>query len=184
MKALLTALAPRRRRGELILAARVLAVAGALALGVKLFSGSGPTTTALGSSIAVTDDDPHVVVPKSRSELIASIRQIDATHVTVPRATVEQLLRDRSELADGARAVATIVDEKVVGFRLYAVRPRSVHTAFGFRDLDLIRAVDELPVTTDANVLAAFKRARTANAMTITFERAGTPVQLAVKIRR
>ncbi len=48
--------------------------------------------------------------------------------------------------------------------------------------MDVIRAIDELPLTSDANVLAAFKRARTASAMTITFERAGKRVQLAVEI--
>jgi len=175
MAALLEALSSRRRTATWI-AAGLAAVALATGAIVAMQSSSPASTR------SPPDEVPSVTVPKRRAELIASIRKVDDTHYVVPRPTVDQLLTERTELEQGARPVAARDNDTVIGFKLFSVRPGSAYAALGLRDFDIVRAVDNIPLTSTEQIAAAYKHARVATAVVLDVDRRGTPLQIAITV--
>ena len=182
MDALLAALVPGRSRLPWLAGGAAALLVAGVVVAVGATRGSSAPAPPVPPAPPATPDEPHVFVPKNHADLIASIQKIDDTHFSVPRATVDQILLERTEFRDGGRAVPVTADEQMVGWKLFAIRPRSAFAALGLRDLDMVRAIDDVPLTTDASVLAAFKRAHTASSLTIEVERAKQPIRITVAI--
>ncbi len=178
MDGLLAALARRRTVLPLALIGAPV-IAGLIAV-IALRSPDKSTMTP--SADPTLDELQRMPIPLGHDALIAAIRRVDDTHYTVPRAVVEQLLRERTELAEGAKVSPAMQDEAMVGFKLFSVRPRSVYAAFGLRNFDLVRAIDGIALTTNEALVDSYKRVRTADVVTIDYLRGDRRQQLVITI--
>ncbi len=127
--------------------------------------------------------DPHVAMPKSPAALLATVEVLGVDHVRMPRATIQQVLLERTELTESVRLVPTKdANGQVIGVRLFAVRPASLAKKLGLTDYDQLGALDELPFDTDEHVVAAYHRALTASQLTLHYTRANQPHALVIDV--
>ncbi len=116
------------------------------------------------------------------ARLAATITRVDATHVTMPRATVAQLLADPAPFAQGARLLPIARDGQITGFKLYAVRAGGVPARLGLANGDTVTAINGQPLTTLDQALAAFAALREASVGELAVIRRGKPLTLTVTI--
>lgn len=115
-------------------------------------------------------------------KVAAGIRRVDATHATVPRALVDELLANPEAFARGARAIPALKAGAVIGFKFYAVRPGGVHARLGLINNDTVTAIDGIALDTMDRALAAFSSVRTAAQVEIAVTRRGKPMTLTIAI--
>ena len=178
MDNLLAELAPRRLLPPVAVVG-ALVLAGVIAIVALRSPGASQTVP---SADPTLDNIQRLAIPLGHDALIATIHKTDDAHYAVPRRAVEQLLRDRTELAEGARVTPAMHDDAMVGFKLFSVRPRSVYAAFGLRNFDLVRAIDGIALTTNEALVESYKHLRTADVVTIDYVRGDALRQLVITI--
>jgi general secretion pathway protein C len=115
---------------------------------------------------------------RPRVDPAAAVRRVDATHVEISRAAVDEVLADPDQLAALARATPV-----TGGFRLDAIRAGSLLDRLGLRDGDIIRGVEGMDVSTPAAALEVYQQLRSANRLTIDLARGGSAMQISIAIR-
>ena len=125
-----------------------------------------------------------VWMPKTRRDLIATVVVVGPDHVRVPRATIGQVLLERTELTERMRAIPTTTDDdnRVSGFRLYAIRPDSLAAHVGLHNFDQVLSLDELPFDSEEHVVAAYHRAQAAPVFALHYTRGAVPHTLVVEV--
>jgi S1-C subfamily serine protease len=108
-----------------------------------------------------------------RDPLVDTITQIDDHHVTVPRATIEQIAADPTKYAQSARLLAAIRFGVSDGIRVYIVRQTSVLWSLGLRSLDTLTAVNGIPLTDPARLRDVYEQVKTAATLRIELTRRG-----------
>ncbi|MEO8551044.1 MAG: serine/threonine-protein kinase [Kofleriaceae bacterium] len=174
MDALLAALVPRSRAKLVIGGAIALVVAAVIGVAVMW---PGPSESPAG---------PHVWMPKTHRDLLATVDVVGPDRIRVPRATIGQVLLERTELTERMRAIPTTTDDdnRVIGFRLYAIKPDSLAARAGLRNFDQVTALDELPFDTEEHVVAAYRRAQVAPVFAIHYTRGNAPHTLVIEVTR
>ncbi|MGE0872863.1 MAG: protein kinase [Kofleriaceae bacterium] len=182
MDALLARL--RLRRAVLPIAIGAIAIVAIVALAVVSLASPGSSS----SSPPTAKQDPaietlrSVYIPQSRSDVLASIRRIDDSHYAISAKARDSLLFDVARFDEGVRIVPTTQDDKMSGFKLFAIRPHSVFAAFGFQDMDLIVAIDDIRLTSNEALIEAFTHAQHVTRVTVHFERRGEPRTLTITV--
>jgi len=115
--------------------------------------------------------------------LLATIRKIDDSHYSVPRATIDSLLADPMKAALSARIVPAIKNGKPVGFKLYAIRPSSIIGKLGFRNGDTILAINGYELTSPDKALEIYTKLKSVDSLTFDIERRGSPVMETITVR-
>ena len=95
----------------------------------------------------------------------------------VDRRCLEDAL-DAIDVGHEARVVPSRAHQRQVGFKLFAIRPGSVTAALGFRNGDVVRAANGLPLTSIDRAFEAHDRLRKQRVIQVDVERRGTPVRL------
>jgi S1-C subfamily serine protease len=123
--------------------------------------------------------------PSIDSALLATFREVDDTHVEVPRATVEAIYSDFDQLGGGARLVPSRQNGRYTGIKLYAIRPNSIYAAAGLKNGDTVRAINGADlVSVDVDQLSQqLQRLRTVDRWMIDITRRGRPIQLTITVR-
>lgn len=151
-------------------------------------AGPGTPRTCPDLVAADPDSDPSVTgalpidADAVADRVAAGIRRIDATHATVPRALVDEILASPQGFARGARAIPALKGGAVIGFKLYAVRPGGVHARVGLINQDTVTAINGVALDTLDRALAAFASVRTAAQVEVAVTRHGKPLTLSIAI--
>jgi len=95
----------------------------------------------------------------------------------VDRRCLEHAL-DSIDVEREARVVPSRAHQRQVGFKLFAIRPGSIIAALGFRNGDVVRAANGLPLTSIDRAFEAHDRLRRQRVIQVDVERRGTPVRL------
>jgi general secretion pathway protein C len=104
------------------------------------------------------------------------------TVVDTSRAAVNAILDDSSGLATNVRILPFVEHERVVGFRLYGVRPDSPLSALGLRNGDTVRSVNGIDLTSPDTALETYVRLRAADVLDVRLTRLGRDARLLVLI--
>jgi general secretion pathway protein C len=96
-----------------------------------------------------------------------------AGRCSVPRALVEQLLRDPTVLAADARALPALRQGQPIGFQLAFVRPDSIFARLGLERGDTLRAINGRSIATVGQLMEAWPELRRASRLTLQLDRAG-----------
>ncbi|MGC4063564.1 MAG: type II secretion system protein GspC [Polyangiaceae bacterium] len=121
--------------------------------------------------------------PKISSEIASKIQKLSDTEYHVDRAVVEKILSDQAELMKSARVVPDTQDGKVVGVRLFGIRPDTLLGTLGIQNGDRLETINGFDMASPEKALEAYMRLRTADGLKVQVNRRGTPMVIDYKIK-
>jgi hypothetical protein len=125
---------------------------------------------------------PAAPVDPLLGDVDAGVTCAAVNQCTVERKLMERLLAT-SALANSARFVPSVKDDKPIGIKLYAIRPSSLFGKVGFQNGDTIEQVNGIDVRGFETLLEAYKSLRAATRITVKVQRRGQPVSLEVLVQ-
>jgi general secretion pathway protein C len=116
-------------------------------------------------------------------EIAAKIQKISDTEFHVDRSVVDKILEDQAELMRSARIVPEQKDGKVVGVRLFGIRPDTLLGKLGLQNGDRLETINGFNMASPEKALEAYARLRTANGLAVKVNRRGSPVGIQYNIK-
>ncbi|MCL2778562.1 MAG: general secretion pathway protein GspC [Polyangiaceae bacterium] len=115
--------------------------------------------------------------------LAKGIQKISATEYNIDRGVVDKILENQSELMRQARVVPEQEGGKVVGIRLFGIRPDTLLGALGMENGDRLQTINGFDMASPEKALEAYARLRTADKLTVQVNRRGQNMNLDYNIR-
>lgn len=116
-------------------------------------------------------------------EIASKIHRVSETEFNVERSVVDQILENQAELMRSARIVPEREGDKVVGIRLFGIRPDSLLGTLGLQNGDRLSSINGFEMTEPTKALEAYARLRTADRLTVSINRKGQPMNLDFNIK-
>ena len=111
------------------------------------------------------------------------IRKKSATEFDIDRGVVDKILENQAELMRQARIVPEQENGKVVGIRLFGVRPETLLGTLGMENGDRLEKINGFDMASPEKALEAYARLRTADHLTVSVNRRGQPMNLDFNIQ-
>lgn len=111
------------------------------------------------------------------------IRQINDNTYEVDRAAIDRHLNDLNSLATQARIVPAFKDDKVEGFKFFAIRPNSLYSQIGVKNGDIVRRINGFELNSPEKALELYAKMKNANRIDIELERNGQVVKNTFNVR-
>ena len=125
--------------------------------------------------------------PRSKSgvpkEIADKIHKVSETEFNVERSVVDSILENQAELMKSARIVPEKEGDKVVGIRLFGIRPDSLLGTLGIENGDRLSAINGYEMSDPQKALEAYTKLRTADHLTVAVNRHGKPVNIDFNIK-
>ncbi len=119
-------------------------------------------------------------VPK---EIADKIQRVSESEFNVDRVVVDKILENQAELMRSARIVPEQKDGKVVGIRMFGIRPETLLGHLGFQNGDRLETINGFDMTSPEKALEAYARLRTAPGLAVKINRRGKPITVDFKIK-
>jgi general secretion pathway protein C len=156
-------------------------VGGATLCQVLLFA---PPPTAEAPAAAAAEPAKPKGDPNGVPDDIAKrIKKISDTEFQIDRAVVDNILENQAQLMRTARIVPEQKDGKVVGIRLFGIRPETLLGKLGLQNGDRLEAINGFEMASPEKALEAYARLRTADSLAVKVTRRGNPVTIDFKIQ-
>lgn len=91
----------------------------------------------------------------------------------LPRAVLDAALSDPAHIAEQARVMPSLRDGEVRGFKLYGIRPDSLPRDLGFKNGDLVKSANGLPLAGVDQAMAVYAKLRRSDKVVLEIERKG-----------
>jgi general secretion pathway protein C len=111
------------------------------------------------------------------------IQKVSATEYNVDRGVVDKILENQAELMRQARIVPEQENGKMVGIRLFGVRPDTLLGVLGMENGDRLQTINGFDMTSPEKALEAYARLRTADHLTVSVNRRGQDMNLDYNIK-
>jgi general secretion pathway protein C len=121
--------------------------------------------------------------PSIDPSIAKGIVRVSATEFNVDRGVVDKILENQAELMKTARIVPEQENGKVVGIRLFGVRPDTLLGVLGMENGDRLETINGFDMTSPEKALEAYARLRTADHLTVKVNRRGSPTNLDYNIK-
>jgi general secretion pathway protein C len=116
-------------------------------------------------------------------ELKSKIRKLSDTEFEIDRSAVDTILERQGDLMKSARIVPEQKDGKVVGIRLFGVRPDTLLGTLGLQNGDRLEQINGFDMGSPEKALEAYARLRTAPNLTVKINRRGQSMNLTMNIK-
>jgi general secretion pathway protein C len=116
-------------------------------------------------------------------DIARRIKKISDTEFHIDRAVVDNILENQAQLMRTARIVPEQKDGKVVGIRLFGIRPETLLGKLGLQNGDRLEAINGFEMASPEKALEAYARLRTADSLSVKVTRRGAPVTIDFKIQ-
>ena len=130
---------------------------------------------------------PPPAAPRSSTavppDIAARIQRVSDTEFHVDRAVVDTILERQADLMRSARIVPEQKDGKVVGIRLFGIRPDTLLGKLGLQNGDRLESINGFDMASPEKALEAYARLRTAESLAVKVTRRGQPVTIDFKIQ-
>src|SRR5215472_4231948 len=117
------------------------------------------------------------------ADITKGIQKVGATEFNVDRGVVDKILENQAELMRQARIVPEQENGKVVGIRLFGVRPDTLLGVLGMENGDRLQKINGFDMASPEKALEAYTRLRTADHLTVTVNRRGADMNLDFNIK-
>lgn len=122
--------------------------------------------------------------PKSLDPSIAKgIQKVGPTEWNIDRGVVDKILENQSELMRQARIVPEQENGRVVGIRMFGVRPDTLLGTLGMENGDRLQTINGFDMASPEKALEAYARLRTADKLTVSLNRRGQNINLDYNIK-
>lgn len=111
------------------------------------------------------------------------IQKISATEFNVDRGVVDKILENQADLMRQARVVPEQENGRVVGIRLFGVRPDTLLGVLGMENGDRLQTINGFDMASPEKALEAYARLRTADKLTVQVNRRGQNMNLDYNIK-
>jgi general secretion pathway protein C len=111
------------------------------------------------------------------------IQKVGPNEFNVDRGVVDKILENQAELMRQARIVPEQENGKVVGIRLYGVRPDTLLGTLGMENGDRLEKINGFDMASPEKALEAYARLRTADHLTVSVNRRGQPTNIDFNIK-
>ena len=146
--------------------------------------GAAPAPTPAPAASAAPEAPPKTGGPPTVPADIASkIQKISDTEFNIDRSVVDKILENQAELMRSARIVPEQKDGKVVGVRLFGIRPDTLLGTLGLQNGDRLETINGFNMASPEKALEAYARLRTASALNVKVNRRGSPVSVDYHIK-
>lgn len=116
-------------------------------------------------------------------DIAKGISRKGPTEFDVDRGVVDKILENQAELMRQARIVPEQENGKVVGIRLFGVRPDTLLGVLGMENGDRLEKINGFEMASPEKALEAYARLRTADHLTVSVNRRGQAVNLDYNIK-
>jgi general secretion pathway protein C len=117
------------------------------------------------------------------ADIVSKIQRVSANEFNVDRSVVDKILENQAELMKSARIVPEQKDGKVVGIRLFGIRPDTLLGTLGFENGDRLEAINGFNMASPEKALEAYARLRTASSLNVKLNRRGQATSLDYNIK-
>ena len=139
---------------------------------------------AAASSAAPPPPPPTTAGPSPVPADIASkIQKISDTEFNIDRSVVDKILENQAELMKSARIVPETKDGKVLGIRLFGIRPDTLLGTLGLQNGDRLESINGFNMGSPEKALEAYARLRTASQLDVSVNRRGSTVAITHHIK-
>lgn len=160
---------------------------GAQLCQVLLFRDQTPVPAAPAATTATPDAPPPVSTGRGATpvppEIASKIQKISDTEFSIDRAVVDNILERQAELMKSARIVPEQKDGKVLGIRLFGIRPDTLLGTLGLQNGDRLESINGFNMGSPEKALEAYARLRTASNLNIKVNRRGAPLSIDYRIK-
>jgi general secretion pathway protein C len=116
-------------------------------------------------------------------EIAKGVVKVGPTEFNVDRGVVDKILENQAELMRQARIVPEQENGKLVGIRLFGVRPDTLLGVLGMENGDRLEKINGYEMTSPEKALEAYARLRTADHLTVSVNRRGSDMNLDYNIK-
>jgi general secretion pathway protein C len=116
-------------------------------------------------------------------EIASKIQRVGDNEFNVDRAVVDQIMENQAELMRSARIVPEQENGKVVGVRLFGIRPDTLLGTLGLENGDRLESINGFNMASPEKALEAYARLRTAQHLTVTVNRRGKNTNIDFNIK-
>ncbi|WP_437589980.1 type II secretion system protein GspC [Sorangium sp. So ce1000] len=116
-------------------------------------------------------------------EIASKIQRVSETEFNVERSAVDHILENQGELMRSARIVPEKEGDKIVGIRLFGIRPDSLLGTLGLENGDRLSSINGFEMSDPQKALEAYARLRTADRLTVSINRKGKPMNIDFNIK-
>lgn len=155
-------------------------VGGATLCQVLLFAPPAPIDAPAAVAEAPKPKADANAVP---DDIAKRIKKISDTDFQIDRAVVDNILENQAQLMRTARIVPEQKDGKVVGIRLFGIRPETLLGKLGLQNGDRLEAINGFEMASPEKALEAYARLRTADSLAVKVTRRGNPMTIDFKIQ-
>jgi general secretion pathway protein C len=121
--------------------------------------------------------------PTLPSDIASKIQKVSATEFNVDRQVVDKILENQAELMKTARIVPEQENGKVVGIRLFGIRPDTLLGTLGMENGDRLQTINGFDMASPEKALEAYARLRTADHLTVQVNRRGQNTNIDFNIK-
>jgi general secretion pathway protein C len=162
---------------------RVWLVSGSSLCQLEMFKPPVQKETA---SAPAPDAGPPPAAPGTGAvdpEIAKGIQRVSATEFNVDRGVVDKILENQADLMRQARIVPEQENGKMVGIRLFGVRPDTLLGVLGMENGDRLQTINGFDMTSPEKALEAYARLRTADQLVVQVNRRGQNTNLDYNIK-
>jgi general secretion pathway protein C len=116
-------------------------------------------------------------------DIASKVQKVSDTEFNVDRSVVDKILENQAELMKSARIVPEQKDGKVVGIRLFGIRPDTLLGTLGMQNGDRLESINGFNMASPEKALEAYARLRTASNLNVKINRRGQPVSIDYRIK-
>jgi general secretion pathway protein C len=111
------------------------------------------------------------------------IHKISETEFNIERSVVDSILENQAELMKSARIVPEKEGDKVVGIRLFGIKPDSLLGTLGIENGDRLSSINGFDMSNPQTALEAYTKLRTADHLSVAVNRHGKPTNIDFNIK-
>lgn len=112
------------------------------------------------------------------AELDRGITRVSDTEYGITRGLVDRVLANQADLMRQVRIVPQEENGRVTGVKMYGIRRNSVVGRLGLQNGDTLRTINGYDMTSPDSALEAYTRLRTADHLTLSVIRRGSPTNM------
>ena len=153
---------------------------------IKMFDPGGPPQPAPGQPVEKNEPPPPRAKGGPRTvppDIASKIQKVSGNEFNVDRSVVDQIMENQAELMRSARIVPEQENGKVVGVRLFGIRPDTLLGTLGLQNGDRLESINGFNMASPEKALEAYARLRTADHLTVTVNRRGKPMNIDFNIK-
>jgi general secretion pathway protein C len=138
-----------------------------------------PAPTSTGAAPPSTGKGP----PAVPADIASKIQKISETEFQIDRSVVDKILENQAELMRSARIVPEQKDGKVVGVRMFGIRPETLLGTLGLQNGDRLESINGFNMASPEKALEAYARLRTASSLNVKVNRRGQSMSIDYQIK-